>query len=228
MYVNVKETAKLLSVSEKTVYRWIKRNLVPTYKVHGSYRFKRAELLDWATSKRRNVIEEPFEITQGEKEPLPSLADSISAGGIIYRVAGNNRDEVLADAVNHLRMPDEADLKMLKQVLLIREELSSTGIGDGIALPHPRNAILEHLIRAKVNICFLEHPVEFAALDGKLVHTLIIVVSPSLRIQLHLLSLLHMVLRDSALRKMLATQPRRDEVIKAIRTAEKKLLSAQH
>ncbi|MDY0211476.1 MAG: PTS sugar transporter subunit IIA [Desulfuromonadaceae bacterium] len=225
MYVNVKDTAKLLSVSEKTVYRWIKRSLVPTYKVHGSYRFKRAELLDWATSKRRHVIEEPFETTQGEKEPLPSLTDSLSAGGIIYRVAGNNRDEVLADAVNHLRMPDEIDLKMLKRMLLIREELSSTGIGDGIALPHPRNALLEHLIRAKVNICFLENPVEFAALDGKSVHTLIIVVSPSLRIQLHLLSLLHLVLRDPALRQMLATQPGREEVIEAIQTAERQLAS---
>ncbi|MFA5699824.1 MAG: PTS sugar transporter subunit IIA [Desulfuromonas sp.] len=227
MYVNVKETAKLLSVSEKTVYRWIKRNLVPTYKVHGSYRFKRAELLDWATSKRRNVIEEPFEITQGEKEPLPSLADSISAGGIIYRVVGNNREEVLADSVNHLRMPDEVDLKALKRVLLIREELSSTGIGDGIALPHPRNALLDHLLRAKVNICFLEHPIEFGALDGKPVHTLIIVVSPSLRIQLHLLSLLHLVLRDPALRQMLAAQPGRDEVIAAIQAAERNLVSRQ-
>ncbi len=228
MYVNVKETAKLLSVSEKTVYRWIKRSLVPTYKVHGSYRFKRAELLDWATSKRRNVIEEPFEITQGEKEPLPSLADSIRAGGIIYRVAGNNRDEVLADAVNHLRMPDEIDLKILKRMLLIREELSSTGIGDGIALPHPRNAILEHLLRAKVNICFLEHPVEFSALDGKPVHTLIIVVSPSLRVQLHLLSMLHLVLRDPTLRQMISSQPGRDEVIEAIHTAEKNLISVHH
>ncbi|MGM0416417.1 MAG: helix-turn-helix domain-containing protein, partial [Thermodesulfobacteriota bacterium] len=119
MYVNVKETARLLSVSEKTVYRWIKRNLVPTYKVHGSYRFKRAELLDWATSKRRHVIEEPFEISGREKEPLPKLADALNAGGIVYRVAGNSRDEVIADAVSHLRLPDEVDLEMLKKVLII-------------------------------------------------------------------------------------------------------------
>jgi len=223
MYVNVKETARLLSVSEKTVYRWIKRNLVPTYKVHGSYRFKRAELLDWATSKRRHVNEEPFETSGREKEPLPKLADALNAGGIVYRVAGNTRDAVIGDAVSHLRLPDEVDLEMLKKVLIIREELASTGIGDGIALPHPRNAVLDHLTRAKVNICFLENPVEYGALDKKPVHTLIIVVSPSLRLQLHLLSVLHYILRDPDLRKVLATQPGRDEVFAAMQDAEERI-----
>ncbi|MFN2257337.1 MAG: PTS sugar transporter subunit IIA [Desulfuromonadaceae bacterium] len=225
MYVNVKETARLLAVSEKTVYRWIKRNLVPAYKVHGSYRFKRAELLDWATSKRRQVIEEPFENSGREKEPLPKLADALNAGGIVYRVAGNSRDAVIADAVSHLRLPDEVDLEMLKKVLIIREELASTGIGDGIALPHPRNAVLDHLTRAKVNICFLEHPVEYGALDRKPVHTLIIVVSPSLRLQLHLLSVLHYILRDSDLREVLAAQPARDEILTAIQNAEEHIVS---
>lgn len=223
MYVNVKETAKLLSVSEKTVYRWIKRNLVPTYKVHGSYRFKRAELLDWATSKRRHVVEEPFEASTHEKEPLPKLADSLNSGGIVYRIAGDSRDAVLADAVNHLRLPDEVDLEMLKKVMIIREELASTGVGDGIALPHPRNAVLDHLTRAKVNICFLEQPVDYGALDNKPVHTLIVVVSPSLRVQLHLLSILHYILRDPALKKVLAAQPGRDEVIAAVLDAEKRI-----
>lgn len=223
MYVNVKETAKLLSVSEKTVYRWIKRNLVPTYKVHGSYRFKRAELLDWATSKRRHVNEEPLETTPQEKEPLPKLADALNAGGIVYRVAGSSRNEVLTDAVNHLRLPDDVDLEMLKKMLIIREELASTGIGDGFALPHPRNAVLDHLTRAKVNICFLEHPVDYGAIDRKPVHTLIIVISPSLRVQLHLLSLLHYILRDADLRRTLAAQPCRDEIVGAIKDAEARI-----
>jgi PTS system nitrogen regulatory IIA component len=223
MYVNVKETAKLLSVSEKTVYRWIKRNLVPTYKVHGSYRFKRAELLDWATSKRRHVNEEPLETTPQEKEPLPKLADALNAGGIVYRVAGSTRNEVLTDAVNHLRLPDDVDLEMLKKMLIIREELASTGIGDGFALPHPRNAVLDHLTRAKVNICFLEQPVDYGAIDRKPIHTLIIVISPSLRVQLHLLSLLHYILRDADLRRTLAAQPGRDEIVGAIRDAEARI-----
>jgi PTS system nitrogen regulatory IIA component len=223
VYVNVKETAKLLSVSEKTVYRWIKRNLVPTYKVHGSYRFKRAELLDWATSKRRHVNEEPLETTPQEKEPLPKLADALNAGGIVYRVAGSTRNEVLTDAVNHLRLPDDVDLEILKKMLIIREELASTGIGDGFALPHPRNAVLDHLTRAKVNICFLEHPVDYGAIDRKPVHTLIIVISPSLRVQLHLLSLLHYILRDADLRRTLAAQPCRDEIVGAIKDAEARI-----
>ena len=149
MYATVKEAAKLLSVSEKTVYRWIKQGLVPTYKVQGSYRFNRAELLKWATSRRIGVSEESFEESDAETLPLPTLFAALEAGGVIYRIEGDTRDEMLAEVVAHLRLPDEVDRDSLSQMLIARENLSSTGIGKGIALPHPRNAALDHPPRAE-------------------------------------------------------------------------------
>ena len=52
MQINVKEAARLLAVSEKTIYRWIRQGEIPAYRINDLYRFSRAELLEWATAKR--------------------------------------------------------------------------------------------------------------------------------------------------------------------------------
>ena len=66
-----------------------------------------------------------------------------------------------------MKLPDDVDREFLYQVLLAREALGSTGIGDGIAIPHVRNPIVLHLSRPTVTLCFLEQPVDFGALDGQ-------------------------------------------------------------
>jgi mannitol/fructose-specific phosphotransferase system IIA component (Ntr-type) len=75
--------------------------------------------------------------------------------------------------------------------------LQSTGVGDGIALPHVRNPAVLELATPMVCLCFLEAPVEFNALDGKPVNTLFVPLSPDVRIHLHLLSRISFALRHS-------------------------------
>lgn len=55
MGLNVRDSAKLLRVSEKTIYRWVQQGKLPAYPVNEQYRFNRAELLEWATSQRINA-----------------------------------------------------------------------------------------------------------------------------------------------------------------------------
>ena len=88
MQINVKEAARLLGVSEKTIYRWIKQGDLPTYRVNDLYRFNRAELLEWATARHIGVSPEIFGDGGAETGPLPGLEEAIRAGGIHYRVAG--------------------------------------------------------------------------------------------------------------------------------------------
>ncbi|MBE0596738.1 MAG: helix-turn-helix domain-containing protein, partial [Desulfuromonadales bacterium] len=142
MNVSVKDAAGLLRVSEKTIYRWIKQEIVPAYKVNEQYRFNRSELLEWATSRRISVPAESLEEIETNAQPLPCLGDALEAGGIFYRIEGKGRSDVLTSVVQHLRLPDEVDRDYLQQVLIARERLASTGIGDGIAIPHPRNPVL--------------------------------------------------------------------------------------
>ena len=51
--ITVRDAARVLGVSEKTIYRWIDERELPVHRVHGQYRFNRAELLEWATRNGR-------------------------------------------------------------------------------------------------------------------------------------------------------------------------------
>ncbi|MGA2763021.1 MAG: PTS sugar transporter subunit IIA [Spirochaetia bacterium] len=212
MQIDVKEAARLLGVSEKTVYRWIKQGDLPAYRVNDLYRFNRAELLEWATAKRVGVSPEIFS-DGGADEPLPGLEEAIRAGGIHYRVGGMSKAEVLASVVELMRLPDEVDRKFLLSVILGRESLGSTGFGGGIAIPHVRNPIVLHIPRPMITLCFLETPIEFGAIDGLPVHTLFTLVSPTVRAHLHLLSRLTYGLRMAQFRGPVEAQQGRDALL---------------
>jgi PTS system nitrogen regulatory IIA component len=223
MNLSVKDAARLLNVSEKTIYRWIKQEIVPAYRVHEQYRFNRAELLEWATSRRMGVSSELFHEPEADAAPLPSLSEALESGGVFYRVGGASRDKVLAEVAQHLRLPDEVDRNYLHQVLVARERIASTGIGDGIAIPHPRNPVLLHITKPTVTLCFLEQPIDFQALDGQPVHILFTVITPTLRSHLHLLSKLGFMLGHKDFKKTLIEEGSREEIFSALRLAETKL-----
>jgi PTS system nitrogen regulatory IIA component len=107
--------------------------------------------------------------------------------------------------VERLPLPPEQDRQFLLAVLEAREALGSTGIGDGIAIPHVRNPIVLHVARPFLTLCLLRSPVEFGALDGKPVHALFMVVSPTVPMHLRILARLGFVLRDGTLRQMLGS-----------------------
>ena len=225
MNLSVKDAARLLSVSEKTIYRWIKQDIVPAYKVHEQYRFNRAELLEWATSRRMGVSAEAFAEPEAESLPLPTLSEALEAGGVFYRIEGRTSHEVLNEVVDHLRLPDEVDRNYLRQVLIGREKLASTGVGEGIAIPHPRNSVLLHVTRPTVTLCFLEHPVDFKALDGQPVNILFTLISPTVRSHLHLLSRLGFILKHPPLRQALEQQASRETIAATLRQAEERIKS---
>lgn len=57
MNLKIKDICELLQVSEKTVYRWIKDNKIPTYKINNQYRFNKAEINDWILKNKITVTE---------------------------------------------------------------------------------------------------------------------------------------------------------------------------
>jgi PTS system nitrogen regulatory IIA component len=217
MQLTVKDVAGLLNISEKTVYRWIDERKLPGYRLSGQYRFNRAELLEWATANRINVSPRIFEEPQGSSALLPELSSALEAGGIFYRLAGKDKPAVLRSVVDVLRLPEKVDRQFLLQVLLAREALESTAIGDGIAIPHVRNPIVLHVPQPMVTLCFLETPVDFQALDGQPVQTLFTLISPTIRAHLHLLSRLTFALRDPGFKSLIVRQAARDEILPAVK-----------
>jgi PTS system nitrogen regulatory IIA component len=219
MQLSVQELASALKVRERTVYQWIKAGSLPAHKVNGQYRFNRSELLEWATEQRRDL---PAGLLQDSDDarPVPGLADAIEAGRIFRNISGNDKESALRAMVQTICLPESTDRELLFRVLLAREALGSTGIGDGIAIPHPRNPIVLHVDRSMAAVCFLATPIEFGAIDGQPVHTLFTLISPTVRDHLHLLARLSYSLKDAAFKGAIMRRDEDSTILQAARAVE--------
>jgi PTS system nitrogen regulatory IIA component len=220
MQLTVRDAARFLGVSEDTLQRWVQRGELPATQMNDRYRFNRVELLEWAAQRKIPVAPEILEEPGAPSRSLPRLSEALRAGGLHYRVPGSDAAGILRAVVGLLPAPSGADRELLYQLLLAREKLGSTGLGNGIAIPHPRDPIVLRVERPIVSACFLETPVDFAALDQKPVHTLFVMVTPSVRMHLHLLAVLAAVLRDPAVPLRLAARAPAEEILAEIERVE--------
>ena len=154
-----------------------------------------------------------------DEVPLPCLRCSRRAA-FTGTSRGRTRSEVLAAIVALLPLGPEVDRNFLLTVLDAREAMGSTGMGDGIAIPHVRNPILLHVDQPFVTLCLLRRPVEFGAIDGKPVHALFLVVSPTVPSHLRVLAQLAFVLRDPRLRQLLQERAPAEQILDHIRGLE--------
>lgn len=214
MQLTVRDAARLLQVSEKTVYRWVADRGLPAHRVGDQYRFNRAELLEWVIANRVNVSPHLIEEPEAPGVALPRLCDALEAGGVYYRVEGHDRDSVLRSIAHTVRLPEGTDPEFLFEVLRAREQMASTAVGDGIALPHPRHPLVLHVTRPSIALCFLERPVEYGALDAKPVGALFLILSPSVRGHLHLLSRLAFALQQPGFHSAVTRQASRQELLR--------------
>ena len=209
MMLTVRDAARLLQTTESAIHRWVRDKSIPTHRVNETYRFHRSELLEWATTRGIRVASHEFDADEASGAPVTNLADALEAGGVHQDVPGADRTSVIHAVVE--RMPIEvADRELICDFLLAREALGSTGVGDGIAIPHVRNPIVLHVDRPSVTLCFLRTPVDFNAIDGKPVSTVFSVVSATVRGHLFLLSRIAAALHDARFKKAVlgrATQP---------------------
>ena len=233
MQLTVKEAAKELNVAEKTVYRWIQSGGLPAYRVAGEYRINRAMLYDWAGSRKpatdAALAPAPAPADGSAIAPsvpppppaaMPPLSAAIAAGGIRHGLAGDDKPTVLKAAVEALDLPAHVNRDFLVQAILMREQLQSTGIGDGVAIPHVRNPAVLELVSPQVALFFLEKPIEFDALDGKPVQALFIPLSPNVRTHLHLLGKIAFALRNERIKELVSRAAPAEELLEAFRALE--------
>ncbi len=221
MQLTAADAGTALHTDERTVLRWIRNDHLPAEQIRGNYYINRVDLLEWATERGHKLDPAIFELADSDDpRPLPLLSQALEAGGIHCNVAGDDLHTVLQRVVELLDLPEELDPDFVLQVLLAREAMGTTAVGDGIAIPHVRNPLLLRLPMPKVSLCFLAQPVDFGALDGKPVQTLFTITSPTVRIHLHLLSKLAYALRDDRLRQALKSPCRPEAILSAIRAIE--------
>ncbi|HEX9581803.1 MAG TPA: PTS sugar transporter subunit IIA [Gemmatimonadales bacterium] len=220
MRLTLREAASYLQVDEATVRQWIKKRGLPAQRVAERLHLNAVELWQWATENGITVSRRLLDDARNTPDDVPRLSVLLDAGGIHPGVGGEDKAAVLRAMVSVLPLPEDLDREFVISVLEAREAMGSTGIGDGIAIPHARNPIVLHVEQPLVALCLLRHPVDFGAVDGLPVHALFVVISPSIPVHLRILSRLGLVLRDAGLRQLLKESAGPDAILGCVQELE--------
>lgn len=157
------------------------------------------------------------------------LADLLSPETISLNLKSTDRDSVLEELVDLI--PEMRSQPEQKQTLLRalheREQLHSTGIGDGIALPHTRNALVG--LVDKPILVLGRHPqgIAYGAIDRMPAQLFFLVVAPTVTQHLAVLARLSRLLLDAKLRKGLLSATSPAQAISLLRELEQKLVGPQ-
>ena len=150
------------------------------------------------------------------------ISDLLSPARINLHLGSADRETVLAELVDQI--PELADQPEARATLLRalheREQLHSTGIGDGIALPHSRNALVG--LVDKPLLVFGRHAqgIPYDAIDAIPARLFFLLIAPTVTQHLGVLARLGRLLRDPRLRKDLLAADTPQKVIELFRAEE--------
>ncbi len=150
------------------------------------------------------------------------ISNLMSAATIRLQLRGGDREVVLQEligAIPELATRPEGRAALLRAVLE-REQLHSTGVGEGVALPHARQA-LTGVVEYPV-IAFGRHPtgIAYGAIDDQPVRLFFLLVTTTITEHLQVLARISRLIRSPGLRQTLLTATHPQLVLSAIRQAE--------
>lgn len=153
------------------------------------------------------------------------LSELFSPAAINLNLKSADREAVLGELVNQIPQlaGDPAARQTLLRALYEREELHSTGIGDGIALPHSRNALVGLVDQPIIVLGRHAKGIQFGAIDSIPARLFFLLAAPTVTQHLGILARLTRLLNDPKLRQDLLTVDRPEKAIALIRRAEESL-----
>ncbi len=165
--LTIEEVAKYLRVSDRTVYEWAQKGEIPAGKIGTVWRFKKEDIENWVDerlSANKKLSDENIKILP--KAILSPdrivILDYSTKNDVLHKMC-----EVLATA------PQIKNSKELFKEIVKREELMTTAIGYGVAIPHVRLASVTDLVMA-VGIS-KKDILDFDAIDGNPVRLVLMI-----------------------------------------------------
>ncbi|MDY0374255.1 MAG: PTS sugar transporter subunit IIA [Desulfobacterium sp.] len=223
MKLTIEEIARRLDLNLETLDRWIRQGRIPVTKKGNEGVFNEPELKRWARSHRRSYRMSPRSDKNEIQQGGCVLTSAMERGGVFEGVQGGDKPSVLKNCVALVPdLPLEFQAPLYNQ-LLEREALISTGVGRGVAIPHPRNPLDQGISSPVVGTFFLDQPVDYEAIDDQPVFVLFLILSPTVQGHLTLLSRLSYCLRDGTFVSFLKKIPGREAFLARVKKMEKNI-----
>ena len=164
--LTIEEVARYLRVSERTVYDWAQKGEIPSGKIGTVWRFKKAEIENWV-NERLSVNRLSPQLSSVQVETI------LSPDRVIFLDYSTKRDALLALTENLGTAVQVKNRQELSVEILKREELMSTAIGRGIAIPHIRlPSVTDLVVSVGISKCDI---VDFLPLDDEPVRLVLMI-----------------------------------------------------
>jgi nitrogen PTS system EIIA component len=212
MKLNSDQVAALLGIAEQEVRAWAYSGRLPVVDLQDRLRFNRQDILEWALTHGH-----PLNLgVPGTAPPgLPPLTELFAPERFHYNVPGRTFVEVLRAALEVLKLPPE-DKELIYDLLVSREKLMTTALGDGLAIPHLRVPLVVDVPRPALSIFFTSKPIDMGALDGMPVHTLFLLLSLAPKQHLELLARLTFLFRHPEFVQLLRERAKPETILEWI------------
>jgi len=211
--MTLQEIAAYLKVSEKTILRMVQAGELPGLKVSNQWRFVRATIDDWLTSQMHRAASENLAAVIQPAQPLLALPRLLPPDRILMDLASAGKEQILECLIAPLVEDGTVlDPERYLAALIEREQLISTGIGDGVAIPHtrvPEDSVLRENC-AVMGICPQGMP--FDALDDQPTKLFLLLGATSTESHLRLTARTMLLLRKPGLIEAVVAAPDRNAV----------------
>jgi len=222
MQLTFRDVEKAFEIEEETLYLWLNKQGMPAIKANDQYYFNSVEVLEWALKNRVRLTTGALKLCEKARQGQDVITPALMRGGVYFGLQGRLREEILGKVLDLLVLPEHIQKSTLKEMLLSREQAGTTGIGNGIAIPHVKHPVVLAGMEPIVGLFFLEKAVDFASRDGEGVDTLFIILSSSFKWHLSLLSRLAFCLQDEGVKSALKRRCQSEEILAAFQVAESK------
>lgn len=208
------EVAKYLKIARRTLLKMAQKGDIPATKVASQWRFVRAMVDDWLIGRMKALPEPELEyLIRSEQLPVP-LPRLLPPELVRLDIRGNSKGKILRELCEPLLACGLLeDPGILVEKLLEREEMVSTAIFPGIAIPHPRRPEECPVSEPRLVLGISRSGVDFDSLDGRPTYALFLVCANQVSVHLKIIAELALLFR----------RPRLVEFLSAARSPEEAL-----
>jgi len=218
----------LLGSDVRRVERMAKRGKIPHQKVGGEFRFNRAEITEWlqqtmGAMSHDHLAEVDAGITTQRQTPEDEaiIAPLLRAEAVSTNLGSRTKNSTLRELLALAEKTGQVvDPPTLLEAVIHREELCSTAIGGGFAIPHPRRPLPDAIAGAILVVARTSQGIVFGAPDGRLTTLFFLTASQDDRHHLHTLARLFRMLREERFVAQLETAQTPGEMIDLLKQRE--------
>ncbi len=148
------------------------------------------------------------------------VADLLKDGFVIAELNGNTKDEVINELIDLFKNdPRVNDLDKVREAVLEREKIMSTGVGKGFAIPHGKTNHVNEILGAFGKTT---EPIDYQSLDQQPVHLVFLLVGKDNLVSTHikLLSRISRMMNKDEFRNSLINAKSNEEILELFRKEE--------